>query len=277
MPSPSKPSTASAEAPQGPHMAVEEAIAILSKIWTPNVRMWKYRGCKLSDNPHKWEPRVLAALAVLAQTAGPAQRIRAMQMITIAMGPMAYTAPTPEHIARATELMKAAQHPEPQPQDQQHQQHGTVNHSQQPVANAVNSPVAAPPAAIKSEAAATAAEDVEKDKQIEDLRVTMRQMEARMTLSDLRREEAEMKWFNMDATFSVMTADRDMAIMHFDVAEMHRKRLEKEKAMMTNALSSKDRVIDVLTRQRNRAVAQAADLEKQLATLKRTTELKKDV
>ncbi|KAL1619582.1 hypothetical protein SLS54_006518 [Diplodia seriata] len=85
---------------------------------------------------------------------------------------------------------------------------------------------------IKSEAAASAAGD-EKDKQIEALQLTMRQMGARMMQRDLRRDEAEMKWFNMDATFSVMTADRDMAIMHFDVAEMHRKRLEMEKAIRT--------------------------------------------
>ncbi|KAL1640696.1 hypothetical protein SLS58_006710 [Diplodia intermedia] len=274
MPYPSKPSTASAEASHGPYMAAEEAIAILSKIWTPNVRMWKYRGCQLGDEPRQWPPRILAALAVLAQTAGPANRIRAMQMISIAMGNMAYTTPTPEHISRATELIKAVQHPQ-QPQAQQ-QHGGTVNYSQHPVINAVNSPGAALPAAVKSEAAGTAAGD-EKDKEIAALRASMVKMKKEMMQKDLRVDEAEMKWFNMDATFAVMTADRDMHIMHFDVAEMHRKRLEKEKAAMASALSSKDLVIGVLTRQRDEAVANAADLEMQLATLKDTTVLKDDI
>ncbi|OJD39028.1 uncharacterized protein BKCO1_3000238 [Diplodia corticola] len=111
---PSKPGAMPANASHapGPYMSTDEemifeqAIGILSAIWTPDVRMWKYHGSQLGDNPRQWPPRLICALAVLAQTAGPAGRVRAMQAISAAMGSLAYTAPTPEHVARATELLK---------------------------------------------------------------------------------------------------------------------------------------------------------------------------
>lgn len=105
-----------------------QAIAILSSVWSPNVRMWKYKGCQFGDDPRQWPPGILSALAVLAQTAGPNYRVRAMQIVAAVTG-RTLTAST-EHITKAAELLKAEKLRAPQVQSVRGS--AVVNHSQSP-------------------------------------------------------------------------------------------------------------------------------------------------
>lgn len=188
--------------------------------------MWKYKGCQFGDDPHQWPPGILSALAVLAQASGPNYRVRAMQIVAGVMGKFV-TAST-EHITKATELLKA----------------------EKLRASQVQSPAN------------------EKEKEVADLRdeVKMVKKIAQEKLLEKQKQidAIEMKWFDMDATLSVVATDRDMFKMYWEMAETYKKHLERENSELKQALQERNAHITEAVRERDQATHRAENLTKRL-------------
>ncbi|KAF4546789.1 uncharacterized protein LTHEOB_4097 [Lasiodiplodia theobromae] len=225
-------------------MTTEQAIAILSSVWSPNVRMWKYKGCQFGDDPHLWPPGILSALAALAQTAGPNYRVRAMQIVAAVMG-RTVTAST-EHIVKATELLRAEKMRPPQVQPVRGS--AMANYNQSP-ADQKEKEVADLREEVKTAKKAAQEQLMEKQKQIDAM---------------------EMKWFDMDATLSVVATDRDMFKMYWEVAEIYKTRLERENSELKQALQEKDAYITEAVRERDQAIGRVEELERELMGICKT-------
>ncbi|KAB2580235.1 hypothetical protein DBV05_g1150 [Lasiodiplodia theobromae] len=225
-------------------MTTEQAIAILSSVWSPNVRMWKYKGCQFGDDPHLWPPGILSALAALAQTAGPNYRVRAMQIVAAVMG-RTVTAST-EHIVKATELLRAEKMRPPQVQPVRGS--AMANYNQSP-ADQKEKEVADLREEVKTAKKAAQEQLMEKQKQIDAM---------------------EMKWFDMDATLSVVATDRDMFKMYWEVAEIYKTRLERENSELKQALQEKDAYITEAVRERDQAIGRVEELEWELMGICKT-------
>lgn len=206
--------------------------------------MWKYKGCQFGDDPHLWPPGILSALAALAQTAGPNYRVRAMQIVAAVMG-RTVTAST-EHIVKAAELLKAEKMRPPQVQPVRGS--AMVNYSQ------------------------SSAD--QKEKEVADLReeVKMVKKVAQEQLMEKQKQidATEMKWFDMDATLSVVATDRDMFKMYWEVAEIYKKRLERENSELKQALQEKDAYITEAVRERDQAIGRVEELERELMGICKT-------
>ncbi|KAF9632198.1 hypothetical protein BFW01_g3060 [Lasiodiplodia theobromae] len=206
--------------------------------------MWKYKGCQFGDDPHLWPPGILSALAALAQTAGPNYRVRAMQIVAAVMG-RTVTAST-EHIVKATELLRAEKMRPPQVQPVRGS--AMANYNQSPT-NQKEKEVADLREEVKTAKKAAQEQLMEKQKQIDAM---------------------EMKWFDMDATLSVVATDRDMFKMYWEVAEIYKTRLERENSELKQALQEKDAYITEAVRERDQAIGRVEELERELMGICKT-------
>lgn len=206
--------------------------------------MWKYKGCQFGDDPRQWPPGILSALAVLAQTAGPNYHVHAMQIVAAVMG-RTLTAST-EHITKAAELLKAEKLRAPQVQPVRGS--AVVNHSQSP-------------ADEKEKEVATLREEVKMAKKIAQEKLMEKQKQI---------DAIEMKCFDMDATLSVVATDRDMFKMYWEMAEIYKKRLERENGELKQALQEKDAHITEAVGERDLAIGRIEELERELMGICKT-------